>query len=71
MFKKLAYKIVLNDLSKCGMFVGKYDARNGKEDFMYGISTVMESIAYHVSDKVGDNFSDTFIKNMIASEDRV
>ena len=68
MLKKLAYRIVLKDLCKCGMFVGKYDAKNGKEDFMYGISTVMENIAYSINDKIGDRFTDVFIKNMIKSE---
>ena len=68
MLKKLAYKIVFKDLCKCNLFIGKYDSRNSKSDFMYGISTVMENIAYSISDKIGDKFSDNFIKNMIASE---
>ena len=71
MFKKLVYKIVLNDLCKCDMFIGKYDAKNGKDDFMYGISTIMEAIAYSVSEKAGDNFVDVFLKNMEESEDKV
>lgn len=34
-----AYRIVLNDMlnSDCGLLVGKYDGKNGKPDFMYGI----------------------------------
>jgi hypothetical protein len=35
---------------------------------MYGISTVMEWIAYRVSEEEGDAFSDVFIKNMLDSE---
>lgn len=66
--KKLAYRIVLKDLCKCNLFIGKYDAKHGDEHFMYGVSMIMENIAYSVSDKVGDDFSDNFIKNMIASE---
>lgn len=65
-----AYRIVFNDIlnNDCGLMVGKYDARNGSKEFMYGISTVMEWIAYRVSEVDGDEFSDLFIKNMIESE---
>ena len=67
-----AYEMVFNDIvnSGCGLMIGKFDAKNGEEHFMYGISTVMEWIAYKVSDEVGDEFSDLFIKNMIESEKR-
>lgn len=67
-----AYRIVFNDIlnSECGLMVGTYDAKNGDEKFMHGISTVMEWIAYRVSDADGDAFSDLFIKNMIASEQK-
>ena len=67
-----AYEMVLNDIvnSGCGLMIGKFDAKNGEEHFMYGISTVMEWIAYRVSDEVGYEFSDLFIKNMIESEKR-
>ena len=62
-----AYKIVYEDMiqSECGLLVGNYDAVNGRKEFMYGISTVMEWIAYRVSEEEGDAFSDVFIKNMI------
>lgn len=65
-----AYRIVLNDMlnSGCGLLVGEYDAVNGDEQFMHGISTVMEWIAYRVSDTDGDEFSDLFIKNLLKSE---
>ena len=55
-----AYRIVYNDIlnSGCDLLVGKYDAKNGNEKFMYGISTVMEFIAYRVSEADGDAFSD-------------
>ena len=67
-----AYSIVLNDIlnSECGMFVGNYDAKNGSDKFMYGISTVMEYIAYKVSDEQGNKFVDLFLKNMVASEQK-
>jgi hypothetical protein len=65
-----AYRIVLNDIlnSGCDMFIGKHDASHGDFHFMYGIGTIMEFIAYKVSEADGDAFSDLFIKNMIESE---
>ena len=67
-----AYRIVLNDIlnNGCGMFVGNYDAKNGSAEFMHGISAVMEHIAYSICDEQGDDFSNLFIKNMIASEQK-
>ena len=67
-----AYRIVLNDIlnNGCGMFIGNYDAKNGSAEFMYGIETVMEYIAYSICDEHGDDFSNLFIKNMIASEQK-
>ena len=65
-----AYRVVFNDIlnSGCGLMVGEYDAKNGNEQFMHGINTVMEWIAYRVSDADGDAFSDLFVKNLIKSE---
>lgn len=65
-----AYKMVLEDMmnSECGLLVGKYDARNGGKQFMFGVSTVMEWIACRVSDDTLDEFSDLFLKNMLESE---
>lgn len=67
-----AYRIVLNDILNkgCGMFVGEYDAKNGSVEFMHGISAVMEYLAYSICDEEGDAFSNMFIKNMIASEEK-
>lgn len=68
MDKRKAYKIVLDDLKKVSLFCGKYDAKNGKEDYMYGISTVMEFIA----NRAGYNrFEYMFLRNMVKSEERV
>ena len=65
-----AYRIVLNDIlnSDCGLMVGRYDAKNGSSEYMAGISTVMEWIAYRVSEADGDVFSEMFIKNLLESE---
>lgn len=71
MLKRLAYKIVYNDLTKpsgCGLFVGKHDARNGDMSFVNGIWTLMEYIAYKVSEKNGDKFNDLFLDNLEKSE---
>ena len=69
---KEAYRIVLNDIlnNGCEMFAGIYDAKYGSAEYMYGISTVMECLAYRVSDEYGDDFSDTFIQNLIVSEQK-
>lgn len=68
-----AYRIVFNDMlnSECGLLVGQYDAKNGSNHFMYGISTVMEWIAYRVSEPDAIAFSELFLKNMAESEKKV
>ena len=68
---KDAYMEVLKDIISNGpeMFVGKYDAKNGQPEFMYGISTLMEWIAYRTADDDAIRFVDEeFIKNMIKSQ---
>lgn len=65
---KEAYKLVLEDLKKCNLFCGIYDARNDNDSFMYGISTVMESIAYKAED---EDFDDLFMSNIIKSQEKV
>lgn len=70
MTRKRAFKKVLKELSKLNLLVGIYDAKNGKEDFMYGIETVMELIASEVGVKTYEEFSNKFLDNLIASENR-
>lgn len=67
--KKEMFLYVLTELKKCDLFVGKYDAKNGDEHFMNGVACVMESIAYRAGEDIGDEFSDEFTRNLIASED--
>lgn len=67
--KKEMFLYVLTELKKCELFTGKYDAKNGNEHFMNGVACVMESIAYHAGEDIGDKFSDEFTRNLIASED--
>ena len=64
-------KDLIEKMSNCGLFIGKYDAKNGNENFMHGINTVMEYLAYEVSEEYGDNFSDMFTKNMLDSENKI
>lgn len=67
MKKRNAYKEVYNDLKKIGPFMGKYDSKHGKKDFMYGIWTVMEYIAYEAGEEEYKELNDTFTKNLIES----
>lgn len=67
MNKREAYKIVLDDLLECNMFKGIYDARNGKPEFIYGIQTIIENIAYMIDDETGDKVSDMITRNIIES----
>ena len=66
--EKKVVKKVVDGMAECGLFCGHYDAKNGSTEFMYGIATVMEYLAYLVSDDYGAEFEDTFLKNMIKSE---
>lgn len=65
-----AYRMVFNDImnSDVNLFQGIYNAKNGNVSFMYGIETVMEYLAYKVSEADYDNFSKLFTQNMIDSE---
>lgn len=64
-----AAKVVFDKLCKCGLFRGRYDAKHGSKDFMDGIGTVMEALAFMVSEECGENFADTFITNLIKSQE--
>ena len=68
--EKQTLKKVIDDMQNCELFCGKYDAKRCDPHFMYGIDTVMEYLAYLVSDDFGDDFSQKFIENMIKSEKR-
>lgn len=68
MIKRLAFRIVLSELSKIRLFRGHYDAVNGNDHFINGIWTVMELIADR-ADKY-DEFGDLFFQNVIESQAR-
>lgn len=64
-----AYRMVFNDIMNSGvnLFQGIYDAKNSDVSFMYGIGTVMEYLAYKVSEADYDNFSELFTQNIVDS----
>lgn len=72
MTKQDAYKIVFNDILNrdIGLFLGRFDAKNGKTEFMYGISTLMDFIAYESSEVDYDNFQKIWFENFEKSIDK-
>lgn len=68
--KKVVQKVI-DGMTECGLFCGRYDAKNGSAEVMHGIAFVMEYLAYLVSDDYGAEFEDTFLNNMIKSEKRL
>lgn len=69
--ERLALMKVFKNLCEIDLFVGKYDAKNGNPHFMYGVATVMENLAYLISENVGETFHNTFINNLIKSEEKI
>ena len=66
-----AYKLVYNDMVKCGgLFVGRFDAKNGNKDFMYGIGTIMEFIALSAEKQTYDEFEKLWLENFEKSLDK-
>ena len=62
---------LVSKMMECPMFRGEYDAKNGSEYFMYGISTVMEYLARLVDDTFYQEVSDVFTHNMVKSQEKV
>lgn len=72
--EKATLKNIIEELEKISIFTGKYDAsatNSNLQSFMYGIATVMECLAYMVSDEYGDIQSNNFIQNMLESEKNI
>lgn len=68
---KEAYQIVINDIqSKSGMLMGKYDAKNGNDHFMYGVATVIEFLAYEAGDLIGNKIMEDFNSNIRESKEK-
>ncbi len=67
---KQAFKRVYDRLMEGPvLFRGTYDAKNGSEHYMHGISTVIEWIAQEISEETRVKYEATFSKNMKESED--
>lgn len=56
-------KKIIENMRKCGLFVGKFDAKNGNIGFMYGIETVMEYLTSLISEEYCDEYQKEFINN--------
>ena len=68
--RKRALKKAIEEVQKCKMMKGIYDAENGNNDFMWGIEFALLGFAYQISDEYGDLIEDEFDKNMIESRER-
>lgn len=70
--KKAMLKEVIDELmAMSGIFNGTYDAKNGNEHFMYGVSTVLTTLAFNVSEEYADEVEEIFFKNMEKSQEKV
>ena len=69
--EKVVLNNIINELKKIPMFIGKYDAKHGNENFMYGISSVMGCLGFMVSDECGYALENEFLNNMVKSIDKV
>lgn len=56
-------KKIVDKMREYVLFVGKFDAKNGNVNFMYGIETVMEYLTGLVSDEYHDEFEKEFMTN--------
>ena len=66
--KQTTRKIIETIMRNGSLFAGNYDAVNGNPEFMYGILSLLEYLAYSVDENFGDEIEDIFIKNMLKSE---
>ena len=67
MSKQEAFKIVFEELSKCPLFVGTFDAKNGSSQYIHGVCTVMENIALNVSEETYNEYINLWTDNVIKS----
>lgn len=66
--KQTIRKVIETIIQSDGLFAGSYDAENGNSDFMYGISSLLEYLAYAVDADLGNEVEDIFTENMLKSE---
>ena len=56
-------KKIVENMREWGLFAGKFDAKNGNVNFMYGIETVMEYLTSLISEEYCDEYQKEFINN--------
>ena len=56
-------KKIIEKMRECGLFVGKFDAKNGDLHFMYGIETVMAYLTSLISEEYCDEYQKEFMDN--------
>lgn len=66
--KQTIRKVIETIMQNGGLFAGNYDAVNGNPEFMYGISSLLEYLAYSVDENFGNEVEDAFVKNILKSE---
>lgn len=66
--EKEVFRYVYDKLTEIPLFIGIYDAKNGSEDYEYGIETVMEVLA----DRAGcyDEYQKLVLDNIVSSKKR-
>ena len=69
--KAVAKEFFFQMISDVDMFRGHYDAKNGDEHFMFGISIPLNYLAYAIDEEYGERFDSMFMKNMCESLDKV
>lgn len=68
--KQDMYEKVYKEMISVPVYSGKYDPLNTDPEYMYGIESVMESLAYNAGgDELSDEFETMFFNNMEYSED--
>ena len=66
--KQTMQNVIKTLMQNGGLFAGNYDAVNGNPEFMYGISSLLEYLAYAVDEDFGNKVEDEFVKNMLKNE---
>ena len=66
--KQTMRKVIETIIYSDGLFAGNYDVENGSSDFMYGILSLLEYLAYSVDADLGNEVEDIFAENMLKIE---
>jgi len=67
---KSAYYVVFEDMIKHApdLFFGVYDSEDFDEEFMYGVSCVMEYLAVNCNREALERYQEIFMDNFIVSD---